>query len=345
MSFNLVDIVKEQIENKAIGYISDMLGGDSHKGKSLLEGAIPALLGGVAHIGSNPTGAKSIFETLKNTDDSILDSLDSHKPDSLIDMGTKMLGSVFGGNNSSILGNIISSVAGYSGTDHSTAKSAMGFLAPLIFGVLKRKFLSSEGFGVDSLVDLFRGQKENITKSLPSGLKLNFDSLNDTASSASYAAHEAAREVKHEGKSFLSKLLPLLLLLAAGWLAYNFFMKRGASTIEHQTTTTTEVDVNNLGANIQNTMSGLVSTLANVKDEASAKEALPTLDNAVSNLGTYANMMNKLPASVQNQVKNYIAQYIPQLKDLLGKIGSIPGVSDIIRPVIEKLSQTLALFQ
>jgi len=343
MSFNLVDIVKEQIENKAIGYVTDMLGGDSHKGKSLLEGAIPALLGGLAHTASNPTSARSIFDTIKNTDDSILDSLDSHKSSSLIDMGTKMLGSVFGGNNSSILGNIISSVAGYSGTDHSTAKSAMGFLAPLVFGVLKRKFLSGEGFGVDSLVDLFRSQKHNITKSLPNGLNLNFDSLNDTASSASYAAHEAAREVKHEGKSFLSKLLPLLLLLAAGWLAYNFFMKRGATTTEHQTTT--EVNVNNLGTNIQNTMKGLVSTLANVKDEASAREALPTLDNAVSNLGTYANMMNKLPASVQDQVKNYIAQYIPQLKDLLGKISSIPGVSDVIRPVIEKLSQTLALFQ
>jgi len=95
----------------------------------------------------------------------------------------------------------------------------MGLLAPIIFGVIKRKLVGDGGFNIDSLINMFTNQKENITKALPGGLNLNFD--NDIADSISDTAQGAARE----GKSFLGKILPLLLLLAAAWMAYNLFFK------------------------------------------------------------------------------------------------------------------------
>jgi len=344
MSFNLVDFVKDQIADQVSGYVGNMLGGDTQKSKSLLEGAIPALLGGLMHTATNPTGAKNMFDTLQKTDDSILDNLgdmlSGDKSNSLIDMGTNMLSSVLGGNNSSTLNNLINAVSGFAGVDKNNTKSIMGLLAPLILGVIKRKLVGDGGFSVDGLINMFTGQKENITKALPKGLNLNFDT--DIADNISDATHEAARE----GKSFLGKILPLLLLLAAAWIAYNLFFK-GASTTQSSAahTTTTQVTEANLGEHIDSTMKELMSTLSGIKDVSSAKAAVPKLTEAVNNLGTYAAMLDKLPANVQDQIRKYIRQYLPQLKDALNKVGSIPGVGAIIQPVVENLSEKLAMLQ
>jgi len=342
MSFNLVDIVKDQIADQVSGYVGNMLGADTQKSKSLLEGAIPALLGGLMHTSSNPAGAKNMFDTLQNTDDSILDNLgdmlSGDKSSSLIDMGTNVLSSVLGGNNSSTLNNIINAVSGFGGVDKGSTKSIMGLLAPLILGVIKRKLVGDGGFDVGSLINMFTGQKENITKALPKGLNLNFD--NDIADNISDTTHEAARE----GKSFLGKILPLLLLLAAAWIAYNLFFK-GASTQSATHTTTTQVTEANLGEHIDGTMKNLMSTLSGIKDVSSAKAAVPKLTETVNNLGTYAAMLDKLPANVQDQIRKYIGQYLPKLKDALNKVGSIPGVGAIIQPVVENLSAKLAMLQ
>jgi len=189
-----------------------------------------------------------------------------------------------------------------------------------------------------SLINMFTGQKENITKALPKGLNLNFD--NDIADNISDTTHEAARE----GKSFLGKILPLLLLLAAGWIAYNLFFK-GASTQSATHTPTTQVTEANLGDHIDGTMKDLMSTLSGIKDVSSAKAAVPKLTETVNNLGTYAAMLDKLPANVQDQIRKYIGQYLPKLKDALNKVGSIPGVGAIIQPVVENLSAKLAMLQ
>lgn len=342
MSFNLVDMIKDQLTDQVVGYVGNMLGGDTHKSKSLLEGAIPALLGGLMHTASNESGAKTMFDTLQKSDDSILDNigdmLSGDKSSSLIDMGTSMLGSVLGGNNSNTLNNIINAVSGFGGVDKGSTKSIMGLLAPIVFGVIKRKLMGDGGFNVGSLINMFTGQKDNITKALPSGLNLNFD--NDIADNISNATHEAARE----GKSFLGKILPLLLLLGAAWIAYNLFFK-GASTQTATHTESTQVTQANLGQHIEGTMKTVMSTLSGIKDVSSAKAAVPTLTETVNNLGTYANMLDKLPANVQDQIRKYIGQYLPQLKDVLNKVGAIPGVGAIIQPVVENLSEKLAMLQ
>ena len=101
----------------------------------------------------------------------------------------------------------------------------------------------------------------------------------------------------------------------------------------------------NLGQHIENTMKTLTTTISGIKDVSSAKAAVPTLNNAINNLDTYAQMVSKLPANQQQQVKQYIGQYIPLLQDALNKVGSIPGVSNVIQPTVQKLSEKLAQLQ
>ncbi|MEA3418120.1 MAG: DUF937 domain-containing protein [Campylobacterota bacterium] len=346
MSFNLVDLVKDQLTEQVTGYIGNMLGGNTKQSTSVLASAIPALLGMFMKSSSTKSGAGALFDMLGKQDDSLLDNLGGmlgkEKADSMIKTGTGSLGSLFGGSkkNEDMLGGIIDSISGSSGADKGTTKSIMGLLTPIILGVIKKQLMGGGkgSFNVGSLVDMFTGQKDNITAAVPKGLNLNF--LDDVADNASQATHQAARE----GKSLLGKLLPLLLLIAAAWIAYNMFFK-GADTHQPATQGTEVVNAMDLGKNVAGTMSSFISTLNGIKDVSSAKAAVSTLTAASKNLGTYANLFNKLPASAKAPIIKLITDSQPQLQAAVEKVRAIPGVGAIIQPVLENLSQNLALFK
>ena len=94
MSFNLVDLVKEQVSGPVLDQISGAVGESTESTKAVVDGAIPALLGGLMSKASSEEGAASLFETLQNQDDSILDNLTdavSGNKDSLIESGNLRL--------------------------------------------------------------------------------------------------------------------------------------------------------------------------------------------------------------------------------------------------------------
>jgi len=335
MSFNIVDLVKDQLTEQVTGYIGNMLGGNASQTTSALDGAIPSILGGLMDGSSTSQGAGAIFDTLDKQDDGILDNLgdllSGDNAGSLMSMGSASLGSLLGGNNNGGIGSIIDAVSGFAGSDKGATKSMMGLLAPIIFSVIKKQLMGgNSGFNVGSLVDMFTGQKDNITASIPNGFNINPSTV--------------APEVTFEGKSALSKMLPLLLVAGAGWLAYNFFTSSNTTEPIPQAETK-QVTTANLGQNIEGTMTSLVSTLGGIKDVNSAKAALSTLTNVSGELGNYAGMLDKVPAESRSQIVKYVMDYVPQIKELLNKAGTIPGVGAVITPIVEKLSANLALFQ
>jgi hypothetical protein len=342
MSFNLVDLVKEQLTETVTGYVGNMLGGDTDKSSSMLDAALPAVLGGLMNTTSNSSGAGTLFNTISKQDEGILgnlgDLLGQEGEGSMMSMGRSALGSVLGGSG---LESIVDAVSGFAGADKGSTKSIMGMLAPIIFSVIKNKFMGggNSGFDVGSLVDMFSGQKDNITAALPKGLDLDFGN-ND--------AYETARNIAPESKSGLGKFLPLALLIGAGWMAYNMFVK-DSNTVESTTHTTTQegntANMANLGQNITGTMSSLVSTLEGIKDESSANAAVANLTKTTDELGNYASMLDKLPEGAKGQVSKYVMDYVPQLTALLNKVDTIPGVGSIMKPVVAELSAKLAMFQ
>jgi len=256
--------------------------------------------------------------------------------DSLISMGSSALGSLLGGSNSSGgMGSIIDAVSGFAGSDKGGTTSMMGLLAPIIFSVIKNQLMGGkEGFNIGSLVNMFTGQKDNITAAIPKGLNLNPSTITETT-----------QEVTREGKSALSKMLPILLLAGAAYVAYNLFSGSSTTTEPTQQTTSGQVNVAELGQNVEGTMKSLVSTLGGITDVDSAKAAVSTLTDTTSNLGNYAGMLDNIPTEAKGQVNKYVMNYVPQIKELLNKASAIPGVGAIIQPVVESLSAKLALFQ
>jgi len=349
MAFNLIDLVKDQLTDQVTGYIGNMLGGDAKQTKSALDGVIPAILGGLMQSSSTKSGAGTLFDTISKQDDSFLDNLggmlSGDKSDSLISMGTDVLGSLLGGGKSSggMMGSIIDAISGSSGVSSSSTKSLMGLLTPVILSVIKKQLLGGgkSSFDVGSMLDMFTGQKDNITAALPKGLNLDFGNtlVNKVADNVSQSTQEVAKE----GKSLIGKLLPLILLAIAAWIAYNMFFK-GADTQTTQPTQHVNSTVN-LAKDVTGTLSSLMGTLNGITDVSSAQAAVATLTTATDKLGTYASLFEKLPASAREPIAKLVSSALPQLKGLITKVGAIPGVGAIIKPVIENLITKLALFK
>ncbi|MCF6190422.1 MAG: DUF937 domain-containing protein [Cocleimonas sp.] len=341
MSFNITDLIKDQLSDQVTGQLGSLLGGSDAQNGSAIASAIPGLLSGLMNSGSSSSGADSLFNAINDQDDSILDNLGGllggSGQSSMMSAGSSILGSLLGGGN---LGSLVSSIAGFSGAGKGSVKSLLGLLAPIIFGVIKRKLMGGSGdFNVGSLMDMFKGQKDNIAASMPSGFQLN-----DFSSNATEAVRETVNTAQTEGKSMLGKLLPLALLIGVALLAYNFFMKdKGSEAVNSATTSV--IQSNNIGKEVTSVFGSLTGSLGSITDAASAKAALPQIGEATDKLGNIAGMLDKLPAAAQAPVKSAIASSITPLKALIDKVGAIPGVGDVIKPAIEGLAAKLALFQ
>ncbi len=171
MSFNLVDLIKDQVSGQVLGQISNAVGESSDKTQSVVEGAIPALLGGFMDKASSSEGAGALFDAVSKQDDSILDNLSgmigSGNKSSLIESGGSALGSLFGGSGAS---GLVNAVSGSSGMSSGGTSTILSMLAPMVMSTIKR-FMSGGGNNdANGLATMLASQKDNIAGAMPSGL-------------------------------------------------------------------------------------------------------------------------------------------------------------------------------
>lgn len=369
MSFNLIDLVKDQLSDQVMGQLGNVLGGSASQNESAISSAIPGLLSGLTNVGASDKGAGSLFNAINDQDDSLLDNLGDmlggDNQSSMMGMGTKALGSLLGGGG---LGSLVSAVSGFSGASKSNTSSLMGLLAPIVFGVVKRKLLGGGGssFNPSSLMSMFNSQKDNVQAAMPSGFadslkssgfdKIDFslaDNLSDAAGNAKDTVSNAAanvadrtQEVASEGKSMMGKLLPIAILAGAALLAYNLFFKGGAPDTASTSSITQfeSLDAAGVGSELKNTMGSLTSSFSGITDVDSAKAALPNITSASDKLGGLASVMDKLPEAARGPIKAIVAGGMPQLQEMINKISAIPGVGPIVKPVLDGLTEKLAMF-
>jgi hypothetical protein len=172
MSVNLIDLVKSQLGGQVLNQVSGLLGESPDKTQSAVNGAIPALLGGLLGSASKGNGAANMLSALNGVDDSMLGNFagllgGGNQSSGLMDMGGKLLGSLLGGSGVSGLTNAIS---GFSGLGKGAAGSLLGLLAPLLMGTIKRQLTGGGGLNVGNLTNLLMGQKDNIAAAMPAGL-------------------------------------------------------------------------------------------------------------------------------------------------------------------------------
>lgn len=261
MSFNLVDLIKDQVGGAVTDQIGGLLGDQSGLVKSGIDSAVPALLSGLSERASLPGGADTLFNSLQNHDDGLLDNLSSAiggNSKSLIESGTGLLGGLLGNNG---LGSLAGMLSGFTGLTRGNTGSLLGMLAPIVMGVLKRKVIGG-GLNPAGMLDMLNLQKNNVQAAMPQGLSdqlsasgflgsiahIGSDTLesatgavsnladsasgaaanlgeaaNSAAGAAVDTAGNAAAAVTNEGSSLFKKLLPIIGILLLGWLAFKFF--------------------------------------------------------------------------------------------------------------------------
>jgi hypothetical protein len=163
---NLVDLVKGQLSGDMIGKFAEMLGTSPDTTREASNAVVPTLLAAVGKLASTQDGATKLSSALNGLDDNLLgnfaQSLSGKK--SVLDMGTSLLGSLFGNAASSGLAGALSR---FTGMSNKTTSSLLGTLAPLALGVVKRY---AQDISPGGLTRLFEGQQQNIMNAMPAGL-------------------------------------------------------------------------------------------------------------------------------------------------------------------------------
>jgi len=376
MSFNLIDLVKDQLSDQVMKSIGGVIGGNDSQNNLAVNSALPGLLSSLTGFGEkSSSNADLMFKGIEKQDDSILDNLGGllggDKQNSLIESGGNILTSLLGGGG---LASLVGSIAGFSGAGKSGTSKLLGLLAPIVFGVIKRKLMGGGGFDVGSLMSMLTGQKSNVAAAMPSGFSLMSDTTSNSTANISSNASAAVENVADravdgvtttakEGSSFIGKLLPLALLAGAGWLGYNYFMNNKSAEapavnttnveqVEQATTTAVETqapamsgELLDLEKNLGSAMGAVTTSLGGITDVDSAKAAIPSLTEATGQLGSLGGVFAKLPEAARGPITKIVSDNMQGIQDMVTKVASIPGVGELIKPVVEKLSAALLMFK
>lgn len=332
------------LDDGMLGNFSGMLGGSQSKGVMDMGGK---LLGSVLGGGglNSLIGALSGFSGLgKGAAGSLLGLL------APLLMGTikrQLMGS--GGLN---VGNLTSLLTGQ--------KSNIAAALPKGFDT----HLKSAGLG-----DMLGGILGSATAAGQQAVNTASRAVGSAANTAASTATSAARG----GGSILRWLLPLIVLAA---LAF-FFLNRGgrnavqdaANAATDAAATATEaagdavaaagdavanaadafkdavVGDKNVGTEITNIFTSATDILNGIKDEATAKDALPKLTELDGKIGELSGLFGQLGDAGKSAVAKAVSDSTTGLKAIVDKVSALPGVGDVIKSIMDAILQKLAAFK
>ena len=128
---------------------------------------------------------------------------------------------------------------------------------------------------------------------------------------------------------------------AAAALAWLFF---GPAKVVEQTKTIpvqAPVEGIDLKSSLESALAGLKANLQGVSDAASAKAVLPQLQKGAAEFDKVRELTPRLPADSKSALAALVTAARPTLDGLFDKVLAIPGVSDVVKPVIDGLRAKL----
>lgn len=342
MAINLLDLVKSAVSGQVAEQIGSLTGIDKNKSASAIEAAVPVLLGSLLKKSSTPSGASDLSKMLKDQDTSILDNLGGLLGGSgssdLLSMGTKLLPSLLGGSQSSIISTLVKLL----GFNDKTIGSLLGMLAPIVLSVVGKQAKAAGGFDPGVLTKLLGSQSNLLSSALPNELKGAMGMADLLGGKATQAVNTATQATAQAGNP-LKFILPLLALAALGYLGYTFFTQKPAekpadkdgAAVSMPKVDLPKVDLPDLGdlkKNLDSTFGGLTGVLEGITDVDTAKGALSKIEEAAKAYEGLA--IDKLPEAAKTGLGPFVKPYLTKVSELIAKLYLIPGVKDIIEPAI-----------
>jgi len=131
---SLLQILQQQLDDKALGALQQQTGADSGQVQSAVQAALPMLLGALANNASKPEGAQGLWSALaKDHDGGLLDNLSGFLgSQSAPQQGQAILKHVLGGKQPQAE----QALAGVAGMDMQKAGTMLAALAPMVMGMM-----------------------------------------------------------------------------------------------------------------------------------------------------------------------------------------------------------------
>ncbi len=232
MAVNLLDMLQSQLGGAAMSQIGKLVGADESKASSAMGAILPTILGSVMSKGSNSSGAAGLMNMLNDGghDGGIFDNLGSllgggESSNGLMNTGGTILNFLMGNKTQAITDMIMN----VTGLGKGATGSMLRLAAPMVIGMIGKQ-VKSGGLNAKGLMDMLAGQKDHVAKAAPSGMGSLLglagmgDNLKGAANKVATGVGNTATAAASEGKSMLSRILPIALIaaLAVGaWAWYN----------------------------------------------------------------------------------------------------------------------------
>lgn len=168
MTDNIVSAMSRFLTPELIGKLASGAGLDRATAQTAVGASVPALLGALADVASQPRGARQLADAVAEQPAGVLGNLANFLggPGQVADKGGSLLSSLLGGGT---LGTLVSAVSSFAGIGEGATRSLMGLLSPAILGVLGREQRAA-GLDGNGLARMLVAQKDQITAAMPAGL-------------------------------------------------------------------------------------------------------------------------------------------------------------------------------
>ena len=375
MAPNLVSSIMQFMTPDMVGRIARTLGIDPDVTQKVVGAAVPAILASFAGLAARPAGAQQLSDTLQQQRPDMLSQLSNAigGPDqkAMADTGSSLLSGLLG---SGGLNTLASSISSFSGVNQNAGKSMLGLLAPAVMGMLGQQQRSG-GLDASGLANLLSSQRDQIAAAMPSGvanalgarglidtveggLRRSADTasatagrmaggISDTAAGASQVARAAARNPLAASLPYW--LIALAVLAGAAW----YFLgdrdqqlaeqTRGLMNKATEDVALNKPSVSELSADLTSSVNSVRNTLQVMTDPASARAALPKLQQATEQLDRINGLAAQLPASSRKDLASVVGTSMPALNRLCDQALSNPQIAGLAKPTIDALRAKLQM--
>ena len=248
MSLNIIDLIKGQLGPALVSQAATQLGENESGISKAISGLLPAVVGGLANNSSN----SSVLDAITGANNSGLLSnlLGGSTNNSLI---STVLSSIFGDK----VGGLVNTIANFAGISQSSSNSLLNLVTGATLGSVG-KYAADNNLGASGISSLLSDQKGIISTLLPAGLSLGslgFGNLFGSNDSHKVDISEPRVEVNRGGAththtstvdrndngggSIWKWLLPLILLLLAGYFLWKQCDKKNADSVPATSDTVT----------------------------------------------------------------------------------------------------------
>jgi hypothetical protein len=352
---NLVSLAMQFLGPVIINRIASSLGLSQGIAGKLIAAAIPTILASLAGSTAKPGGADALGGVLSKLDPNILgnlgDLIGGSNQQQFVNQGQGALNSLLGGN---AVNAIAGALGKFGGVDENRGLTLAGMLAPAVLGTLA-KTQKDSGLDAKGVAGLLASQKDNIAAAMPAGFSdlLKGTGVLDSIAGNLKAAAPAMPATPASSKGIFGWLVPLAAIVGAVFLLTNYMRQQATeppatpapAKVEAPATPAAKVEAPapaaDLAGQVTKALAGLTGTLGGITDEASAKAALPGLQDIAKQIDGLKSAAGLLSGDAKAPVAGAVTGALPAILAAVEKALGIPGVGELLKPVLGPLVANL----